>query len=541
MAAQILLLILLTVALIPALALLAFIVAPRPLLSRADSAVRRALRVEEHNAASPYARPGFRPVHEELDNVALEAVGTLPPELEGVYLRNGTNTQFAHSDSRMHMFNGAGMLHRIQIRGGRASYSNCYVRTPRFEAERALGRESFMEFGDVAGGGRAALAKMLVERLKVRAGLIPRIERLLSASATTSIQYHHGRLYCLQETGLPFALDAALSDGWLRMDGSGRFEDFGGALRGPFSAHPKIDPDTGDWHAFNLDLPSAELVYTVLSAGRLVANGTLLREKPAAGFVHDAFLTAAHAIFPDVSLRFDPRGLFGSQKSPFCFDPARRLRFGVVPRGGSAAPVRWFETGAAGHIWHTVNAWEERRADGGTDIVLIVPVFRDYPPTVPIHTPLEPHAEMRLFRLDLERGEVSEERALIEGFYERPSINPHWLGRRNRYAYLLDEGAAGGEMGRGVLKYDIERDARAGYFDYGDYVGGEALFVPVEGAVDEDHGFLIDLLMSENDAYLVIIDARTMDERARLPLPQRVPYGVHGCWLGPGQLASLGN
>jgi carotenoid cleavage dioxygenase len=47
--------------------------------------------------------------------------------------------------------------------------------------------------------------------------------------------------------------------------------------------------------------------------------------------------------------------------------------------------------------------------------------------------------------------------------------------------------------------------------------------------------------MSENDAFLVIIDARTMDACARLPLPQRVPYGVHGCWLGPGQLASLGN
>ena len=259
MAAQILLLFLLTIALIPALALLAFIVAPGPLLSRAESSVRRALRVDEHNAASPYARPGFQPVHDELDDAPVEVSGAIPPELEGVYLRNGTNSQFAGTDSRMHMFNGAGMLHRIQIRGGRASYSNCYVRTPRFEAERALGRESFMEFGGVAGGGRAALGKMLVERLKVRAGLMPRIECLRSGS-TTSIQYHHGCLYCLQETGLPFALVTRVTDGRLRMDGSGRFEDFGGALRGPFSAHPKIDPDTGDWHAFNLDLPNAEMV-----------------------------------------------------------------------------------------------------------------------------------------------------------------------------------------------------------------------------------------------------------------------------------------
>jgi carotenoid cleavage dioxygenase len=186
-----------------------------------------------------------------------------------------------------------------------------------------------------------------------------------------------------------------------------------------------------------------------------------------------------------------------------------------------------------------VNGWEETRADGATELVLIVPVFREYPATVPIHTPREPHAELMEYRLDVDRGTVSGERRLIDGFYERPGINPAWLGRRSRFAWLLDEGAAGGEMGRGVLKLDLQSGERAGYFDYGDFVGGEPLFVAAAGATEEDHGYLLDLLMRDEAACLVVIDARDMTELARLPLPQRVPYGVHACWLDRAQLGAL--
>jgi carotenoid cleavage dioxygenase-like enzyme len=45
--------------------------------------------------------------------------------------------------------------------------------------------------------------------------------------------------------------------------------------------------------------------------------------------------------------------------------------------------------------------------------------------------------------------------------------------------------------------------------------------------------------MSEQGAYLVIIDAATMTELAKLHLPQRVPYGVHGCWLNEDKLEQL--
>ena len=103
---------------------------------------------------------------------------------------------------------------------------------------------------------------------------------------------------------------------------------------------------------------------------------------------------------------------------------------------------------------------------------------------------------------------------------------------------LIDE-EADGYMGKGVLKYDLTNHTEAGYFDYGEWHGGEALFVPKAGATDEDDGYLLDLLMGDTDAALVVIDAATMHEVARLHLPQRVPFGVHACWLDTDKLATI--
>ena len=216
------------------------------------------------------------------------------------------------------------------------------------------------------------------------------------------------------------------------------------------------------------------------------------------------------------------------------------MRFGLIPKTPEGAvEVQWFTTELPGHIWHVLNAWEEQREDGGTDIVLHAPVFRDYPSDVPIHSTREPHAHLWMYRLNVDTGEVTEQRELMDHFYERPSFNTCRLGQPTRYAYLLDEQASGGIMGKGVLKYDLSEEKAAGYFDYGDYVGGEALFIPRDNPASEDDGYLVDLLMTDEESCFVILDALDMTEKARLHLPQRVPYGVHACWLSDSQISQL--
>ena len=523
----------------PLLFLACLKVAPRPLLQWVDNRAYKALDVDAYNRNSPYNAPGFKPVHTLCSNAVLQVSGKIPDDLEGVYLRNGTNLQFGQTNGRYHMFNGAGMLHQVQIAAGKASYSNTYIKTPRYEIEDTMGQDQYLHFGDLAGGGKAGLVRMAVAALRQRLGVLPALEALESGSSTTAVQYHHGTLYCLQETGYPFALNTRVEDGHLILDGEGRWDTFGGKLDSPFTAHPKIDPVTGDWYTFSTQFSSGRLYHSVVRQGELAQHSVIDQQKPALAFLHDYYLTEHYLVFPDLSLRFNPKDMFGPEKSPMVFDADYKMRWGVIKRDHQPGdPVRWFTTEQPGHLWHVVNGWEETRDDGGTDIVLFAPVFRSYPSNLPIHNPQEPHAKFNKWRLNLDSGQVTEDRVLLDHFYERPSFNTAYIGQQNRYAYLLDEEKEG-MMARGVLKYDMVDEQEVACFDYGEFYGGEALFVPRTNASGEDDGYLLELLMMADRAELLIIDAATMQEMARLHLPQRVPFGVHSCWLNQEKVASL--
>jgi carotenoid cleavage dioxygenase-like enzyme len=469
--------------------------------------------------------------------------GTLPADLEGVYLRNGTNVQFDEVRTRAHCFNGAGMLHQVQIAGGSATYSNTYIRTPRFEYERLAGREVFPSYADMSSSGEAGRQRLKRLAAKLAAGVAPRWSALEANPASTSVQYHHGKLYCLQGSGLPFVLDARVEGGRLLLDGSGELQDWDGTLRVPFSAHPRIDPVTGDFYNVAVDNRGRGIWMALVHEGRL-AECLRVDEVPAGeampGTIHDYFLTEHFLVIPDVSLRFAEANVQSTGLSFWRFDSERPLRWGVLPRDARPGDtVRWFTTAQAGMVWHVVNAWEETGADGRPRIVLYAPVYDDYPANVPIHTPEEPPARLTRWTLDLDAGTVVEEKRLLERGYERPSLNLAFVGRRNRYAWLLDE-QVDGYMGKGVLKYDLLEEREAAYFSYGEFHGGEALFVPRRDGTGEDDGYLLDLLMAGDRAELLVLDARTMTEVCRLHLPARVPFGVHACWLDEAKLRQMG-
>jgi len=58
---------------------------------------------------------------------------------------------------------------------------------------------------------------------------------------------------------------------------------------------------------------------------------------------------------------------------------------------------------------------------------------------------------------------------------------------------------------------------------------GEPMFVRAPADEDTDGVLLSVVLDAETDeTVLVVLDATTMDELARAPLPHRLPYGFHG-------------
>ena len=50
--------------------------------------------IDPHLYADPYLQGNNAPVHEEIDVANLPVDGELPPDLEGIYMRNGPNPAF---------------------------------------------------------------------------------------------------------------------------------------------------------------------------------------------------------------------------------------------------------------------------------------------------------------------------------------------------------------------------------------------------------------------------------------------------------------
>jgi carotenoid cleavage dioxygenase-like enzyme len=205
----------------------------------------------------------FAPVLKETEAFGLAVAGAIPPELDGLYVRNGSNPQ--RRDSQ-HWFFGDGMVHGVRLSNGKAEwYRNRYVRTQLY-----LDKQGFGDTG--APGGT-------------------------STQSNVSAFHHAGKLLTSGEVGLPFELNAD------DLSTTGIY-DFAGKLTTSCTAHPKVDPQTGEMHFFGYGFVPPYLTYHVADAtGRLVSS----QEVPVARstMIHDFAITDRDAIFWELPVVFD--------------------------------------------------------------------------------------------------------------------------------------------------------------------------------------------------------------------------------------------
>src|SRR5262249_33995781 len=141
---------------------------------------------------------------------------------------------------------------------------------------------------------------------------------------------HAGRILTLTEGAIPYELSPELE--------TVRRYDFGGPLPTGFTAHPKIDPVTGEMHGFAYWFAEPYLVYHVIGAdGRLVRSEPITMRGPT--MIHDFSVTRDHVVFYDLPVVFD----LNVAPFPFRWDDDYGARVGVMPRNGGDADVRWFE------------------------------------------------------------------------------------------------------------------------------------------------------------------------------------------------------
>lgn len=455
----------------------------------------------------PMLRGLFVPVTDELDVTGLAVTGSLPAGLEGAFTRIGPNPRFEPL-GRYHMFDGDGMVHSVSLTGGTARYRNRWVRTPALQAEERAGRALYGGLGELHFPSRSEVGD---------AGAVKN-------PANTNVVRHAGRYLALWEAGLPTEVTADL-------DTVGPY-DFDGALDSAFTAHPKIDPRTGEMFAFAY-LPFAPhlRVYAIDAAGRLVR--TVDVDLPACSVMHDFVLTERHLVFVDSPLLFDFAGMMDG-KAPFRWDEGHGTRVGVMARDGDR--VDWFDL-ADGYFNHFWNGWE-----AGDTVTFSGSCSTGSAFTVGEGGAADREgAEADAGRptrvvLDLDRGTTTMDQIDDRGGdYTR--INEAYTGVRSRFHTMgafREPPTAVGHFDT-VVQYDDVAGARADWYAGPGTVVGEPVFAADPHGAAENDGWLLctvhDRATGATD--LAVIDARDVAAGpiARVHLPRRLPFGFHAAWF----------
>lgn len=465
----------------------------------------------------------FAPTRFEADVVDCIVTGVIPEELEGAFYRLHGDWIYAPKAADEASLSADGYVSTFRFKNGSVDYRGRYIRTDRYEKQVAARRQLYgyyrnphtddPEVRDVANPG-------------------------LRTAANTTPVILAGRLYATKEEGLPYEIDPNT----LETRGP---TDFGGEWKSQtFTAHPKLDPETGETFAFGYEatgLGSTDVyLYTFDRQG--VITWELRFQVPYSTMLHDMALTKGHVVIPGGGT-VTSRERLESGRPHWAWDSSRPSYYAVIPRGGRAEDIRWFD-GPERSIVHTANAW-----DDGDQVILDAPVASGN--TWPWFEDLQGGPfSMNAFtirRLTFDMSANSSQ-AQEQVLFDREvtsftRIDDRFATVANRYIWVqfadgdqpFDADLPDDTRIRPVNSYgrfDVKARTIKSWFAGPHHILQEPTFVPRSRESPEGDGYLLGTVhnLKEMRSELVIIDAMAMEERARVILPFRNAFQVHGVW-----------
>ena len=476
---------------------------------------------------TPAFRGFFAPSRIEADVFELEVEGTLPPELDGAFYRAAADTQFSPRRADDIYINGDGMITMLRFENGHADLRTRYVRTQRFQAERAARRALFGAYRNPYTDD-------------------PSVQGIDDGNANTSVVWHAGRLLALKEAALPYELDP------VTLETRGVF-DFDGQIPGrTFTAHPKIDPVTGDMIAFSYNSTGRPDPYINLFV--ISPTGQVTRRErfvaPYSSMVHDWLVTREHMVITFSPMIADAERM-AEEPQYFMWDPPQGTHVAVIPREEGVAGIRWFSSPLVMET-HSFNAWSQGDTLVADHFVADSGWFSQFPKTTEGYQPEKPPFSQR-WTFDLRQGAshwtdssasfTSEKLFDFPG--DMPRVDPRALMEQTRHSWIgcmnpaLGPMPEFGPMGppfNSIVHRDDHTGVQSGYFVGEEAAPEEPVFVP-RGS-NEGEGWLLSLVgrRAENRNDMIVLDALDVAAGpvATIKIPFRLRYGFHGTWI-PGE------
>jgi carotenoid cleavage dioxygenase-like enzyme len=441
--------------------------------------------------------------------------GTIPSDLRGSLYRNGPGRLSRGSQQVGHWFDGDGAILGVHFTEQGATGVYRYVQTQGYLDEQSTDTFIYPNYGMTAAGG------FWNNWLKP-----------IKNAANTSVLALGDRLLALWEGGKPHAVD--LQDlSTVGVDQLSSLTD-----KQPFSAHPKVDPVTGDIFNFGIGGgANATLnLYRCTSTGKLAQqNSHTLSGLP---LIHDFCLAGEYLIFLVSPVRVNLLSVMLGQKSysdSLQWLPELGTEILIFNRHDLALVSRgktdpWFQ-------WHFANGYVDQ--DG--NIVTEFTRYDDFATNQYLKEIASGYSETKapgtLWSLVIEpkTAKVISNQQILAVCDEFPLVSPAKVGQNWRYTYLnahRDGVTHGAELFNAIARFDRETGEMA-IADLGDNCyPSEPILVP--GKDDPEQGWLLTVVFdgNTNSSEVRIYQSDRLFEPpvCRLALPSVIPPGFHGTW-----------
>ena len=451
-----------------------------------------------------------------------EVDGEIPSDLHGTFYRLGGDWHHAPKFPNDPPFSADGYISMFRFANGRVDYKGRFVRTPRFLANQAAGRQLFGIYRN---------------RLEDD----PSVRSLNSTVANTTPLIHAGKLFALKEDSKPFEIDPHT------LETKGEYDFHGKYLSPTFTAHPKIDPVSGELICFGYEAggeASDDLYfYTVDKTGHVTREVRI--KTPYVAMVHDIAITQSHIVIPVCGLITSKEWL-AAGNIHWAYDATLPSYVGILPRDGDAKDLRWYKNPKGAAI-HTLNAITE-----DNKLVLDAPVSDGNP--FPFFedlsgAPWDPQLGMSTIRrwtfdLNAKDGGWQEENLFPTAFGGLGRIDDRFASLPYQYAYmgyfdpqrpfdvLPKPGAPTFAPNNMIGKFDMRSGKMESFFGGSTGSLQETCFVPKHRNAAEGEGYILSVYsnMVEKRSELVILDAQTLEQLARVIMPFQISEQVHGAW-----------
>jgi carotenoid cleavage dioxygenase-like enzyme len=484
----------------------------------------------------PTMKGFFAPQRFEADVYDCEVQGKIPTALNGSFVRVGSGWQYPPKYADDTPFNEDGYVSMFRFKNGAVDYKGRWVRTERWVRNAAAGRQLYGYYRNPYDDDPSVRDIAHPNRRTV--------------SNTTPVA-HAGKLFALKEDGLPNELSPTT------LETIGPWDFHGKWKSQTFTAHPKIDPITGEMIAYGYEATGSATddlwLYTIDSKGHVTREVRL--KVPYVSMVHDIALTPKYIIIPIYGYTTSLERL-KALKNHWAWDNSAPNYYGVLPRAGDAKDIRWFKGPQRGVV-HTLNGRDE-----GSKVILEAPIFDGNPfPFFPYvdGSKWDANKAQAMFRritFDLSSKDDSVSEEII---FKQPTvsdlarIDERYMGQPYRYSFTgindpsrpFDEARAGNARGRVTNvygKFDMHAGKIETYFAGPTHSLQEVTFVPRSKTAPEGDGFLIGVASNYAELRSELVVADTADlaagDVARVILPFRANSQVHGRWFADDELHS---